>query len=404
MNFKRNILVAVGLGLVLLSALPLNASDPVVLDPEVLVAFGIKDDVPELSTQEGILVALTFPREFDVYDICYPYTSSRVTHFGSVAAVEARNYEHVRLQNEAFYSNGILGRVRLAWQGLHPYVETGDMMDALTSVIQGAFSNVGPFAGMREKYGCDAIMLGVSFGGGLATLGVPLSVVGTVSITSAAHESGHMHGADHDIDHATVSCDPADVMCHLARGRCWMGPDGQWYGDLMCVGIEVGRRQNFYSDPFKLHNGVPTGVLDESQGALVVANNMKWMANQRSPKRSSKCIAQAGSICLRNRFELLAYWWRPTNHGWTTSVTVSADKTSAAFKYGTLPVLTVRIDYVGSTAVVKTTGTIPGPVQMSLLVLDHKSGLYKSYGKLPKKPWQNIADSATFEKSPKLPK
>ena len=405
MNFKRNILVAVvGLVLALLST-PLTASEPVILDPEVLASFGIKDDAPKIFlTQESVLVALAFPREFDVYDVCYPYTSSRVTYFGSIAAVEARNREQIRLQNEAFYNNGILGRVRLAWQGLHSYVETGNMSDAIDALVQGGFYNVGPFAGLREQHGCDAIMLGLSFGGGIATLGAPFSAVGIASVTSAGHETGHMFGVDHDIDHVTGPCFPTDLMCIIGRGRCWMSPDGKWYGDLMCVGINVLGVLNFYSDPNKLHNGVPTGVIDESQGALVVANNMKSMANQKSPKRTSKCVAEAGSVCLRNRFEVLSYWWRPTNHGWPTSVTVSADGASVTFKYGNLPPLTLRIDYVGQAAVVKTTGTVPGPVQLALAVLDHKSGLYKNYPKPPKQKWTQINDATFFEKSPKLPK
>ncbi|MBP9771567.1 MAG: hypothetical protein KBD16_01440 [Candidatus Pacebacteria bacterium] len=376
---RIKIFVLVGLGL-LLFTLPLNAEP--LLECEFPENQHLFDRGPFLvQPRVGQEYVLMTPSDaWEVVDVGAVYTEKQADKMGATVAPELQR-EHVAGSNTAATVSNMKVVFRLVGQKLIPsnqYTESGSTMQDLINMANSDSSDTGPFAGLRDQWGADILMLSVSSGGGFG--GGPYAVIGNSSTKTAAHELGHCLGMNHSIEDTSIVCDPDDQLCLRSRGYVWFNQIGQRLCDVLGSGCEMNTERLLrYANPGVLYQGLPTGLAGVAEAAVIgeiIAE--RDVQDSKPPNASSVCIPDATTLCLRQgRFLVKAYVKRPTVEG-HASMTQTASN-AGTFTLGNLAPVQVKLTCTATKkVVVAVTGSVPKAVMTSVLVLDTKTGQHLS--------------------------
>jgi hypothetical protein len=225
-------------------------------------------------------------------DVMVLYTSAAATEVGGTAAMETKIALAITETNQGYEASGIAQRMNLVHSEQVTYTQTNDMnLDLKNLANETDASNpitVAPT--LRNTYKADLVSLFVTDSGynscGLGYVGpganAAFQVVAQNCATgyySFAHEFAHNQGALHNRENASTATDGDGKYQYGYRYNA-----GSWrtimaYNDTTnCAELPSGQhsciRQNFWSNPDKTFNGIPTGIISTAANA---ADNRKWM-------------------------------------------------------------------------------------------------------------------------------
>jgi hypothetical protein len=232
-------------------------------------------------------------------DVMVVYTSAARAAEGSVVAMKARIKSGIDLTNQAYANSTVTPRLRLVHVEEVAYTESGNITTDVNRLKAPTDGYMDVVHTLRNIYGADMVSLLVNNGGGYCGMAAAImanqsnafQVTARDCITgnySLQHEFGHLQGLRHDryVDPATTpyayghgyihpySTDPGD------RWRTVMAYNNQCTASFgySCT------RLNRFSNPTKLWNADPMGVLGLSENYRVLNQTAYTVANFRTQK------------------------------------------------------------------------------------------------------------------------
>ncbi len=217
-------------------------------------------------------------------DLMVVYTQAAVNYAGGLSAMMSRVATAVAETNLGYANSGVTQRLRLVYQGLVNYDESGGFAKALSDVAGGAIDNV---HGLRDVYAADIVSLwianteycGLSYqmtktNTDFAPYAYAVLSVQCTQPYALAHELGHIQGCQHD--RANTTQEPVFPYAYgyqytqEPRFRTIMSED--------CSG-QTCTRINYWSNPNVKYETIPTGI---AATAVNAADNRLSLNNTRA--------------------------------------------------------------------------------------------------------------------------
>lgn len=196
-------------------------------------------------------------------------------------------------QTNISYTNSLVNaKVKLAKTMKVNYNDDIDIDDVLDNFQDTDDGKMDEIHLQRQLYHADICVLmtgATKDGSGVAeTIGADeldesFCVVNVAGNFTFAHEIGHLYGAEHNYEDATIR--PFNFR-NYGYGWRFVGTDGLWYRTIMAYDFKLGnnntvsaRRINYWSNPNVSFNGRPTG-LNLCSGCDLSMNNARVLNEQ----------------------------------------------------------------------------------------------------------------------------
>lgn len=232
-------------------------------------------------------------------DVMVVYTTAARVAEGGVVAMKARIKSGIDLSNIAYANSTVTPRLRLVHVEEVAYTESGNITTDVNRLKAPADGYLDVVHTLRNTYGADMVSLLVNNGGGYCGMAAAImanqsnafQVTARNCITgnySLQHEFGHLQGLRHDryVDPTTTP---------YAYGHGYIHPYSTDTGDrwrtVMAYNNQCSEsfhydctRLNRFSNPTKLWNSDPMGVVGLSENYRVLNQTAYTVANFRTQK------------------------------------------------------------------------------------------------------------------------
>ena len=377
--------------------------------------------------------------DWRVIDVGILYTPAMVAEAArGLAQVQQLNRDYVDYFNTVLARSRMKVIARLVGQAQVDYTESGNIFTDLANLANGSEAGTGPFASWRDLWGADLLMLAVEHGGaGVAQLGGPYSVVGShylgaytcetggvlpenpppPCVSIPTHEWGHNLWLQHNPGAGGGNIDDCRVyvassvfrgLCERGHAFCGYLPNGDCFGDIMayvgggnclCTPGSSAHSIHQYSNPQTLYGSVRLGEYGVAEGAAVGEAWAETAQTWKPTRSASSCTQSPDRLCLnQGRFMVTAYYKTlGSGEGYGSAVPFGGD--SGMFTFfdpGNLELTIKVLDWCtlnGKFAVFIAAMT---DVEVSVLVLDTKTGATKTYSNPQSRVFQAVQDPAAF--------
>ncbi|MHC4757407.1 MAG: reprolysin-like metallopeptidase [Planctomycetota bacterium] len=223
-------------------------------------------------------------------DVMVVYTPQARDTEGGEEAIESLINLMVDATNQAYENSLINPRIRLVYQGLVDYVESGSTSIDLLYLVGDSDGHMDIVHPLRDVYGADLVCLlfdsscfcGRSYL--MSTLSSNFSELAfsVVSRNSAgyyifAHELGHNMGCHHAVGDGDLL--RGTGLYNYSHGWRWTGDSSTEYRSIMAY--TPGRKVQHFSNPDVLYDGVATGRPDLEDNARTINNAAYTVSNFR---------------------------------------------------------------------------------------------------------------------------
>jgi len=217
------------------------------------------------------------------------YTPQARAGAGGTTQIQAQIQAAVDQANTAFINSGMTARFYLAHTAEVAYNDTGNMNNDLDWVT----SNSG-VASLRNTYAADMVSLIVENGGaycgiawvqrnpgsGFAGYAFQVTDRGCLPNSTFAHEHGHNMGMEHNPENSNVGNNPAAASYDFSFGH-WVSGSFATIMTYASICPAYCPRILHFSNPDVLHNGLPTGILNQRDNAQTGDLTAPLVANFR---------------------------------------------------------------------------------------------------------------------------
>jgi hypothetical protein len=257
-----------------------------------------------------------------IVDVLFFYTTA-LAEVQSLETIEQRAEEALVYLNQALSNSSVTHRIAHCGVQKIEYIETGDLLVDINEIQHPANEHL-------DTLGCD---VGVAFIdapqhpglGGTAMAAVTTDPERSTSVlwpqapaNAMAHEFGHNSLCLHNVEeygqvhnyngigrHGHWDFDPL-TMDDAGNGGAFatiMSYQSQEVIDAELQALTIPH----FSNPEKLHHGIPTGVEHISECALLLEHRMVFMAEYR--EKNLPCVASNMNLCLAGeRFKVEVAW------------------------------------------------------------------------------------------------
>jgi hypothetical protein len=208
-----------------------------------------------------------------VIDVLVGYTTQSKLNSGSVEAIELKIVNAVAMANQAYKNSLVNIKLRLVGMVEVPYVETGNMANALLALTDQYDTSTENLRTLRETYSADLVSL-ISADANYCGLGYVMAHPDqsfssyAVSVVhddhyytclgnhTFAHELGHNMGNTHNIEDSSF---PGAFSYSYGYRLCVADIGFRTVMSYACPGVSAPRIANF-SNPNVYYNGLVTGT------------------------------------------------------------------------------------------------------------------------------------------------
>ena len=256
-------------------------------------------------------------------DIMVVYTDDAKTAEGGTAPMKARIALAVYETNVSYANDNVTTRLRLVHVEEYAYVETGSLNTDLTRLRNTTDAYFTTVHSLRNTYGADMVGLIVENGG--AYCGLASAIMATeanafqvtdrgcaTGYYSFGHEFGHLQGARHDtyVDNSITPYAYGHGYAHRGSTTAQRWRTIMAYNDYCSVVGYNCTRLQWWSNPTKVWQGAPMGVVNVSENYRVLNNTAFTVANFRQAVIGANFYSS---------FTSSSSGWTPVTGTWTLS-------------------------------------------------------------------------------------
>jgi peptidyl-Asp metalloendopeptidase len=324
---------------------------PAEFEPEDISKESPRTSAGDLATASaGSIASGDLTSTGQVIDIMVAYTPKARTNAGGVNGIETKILNAVTRANQSYLNSQINMQLNLVKMVETNYIETGNMIDALTRIQGTSDGYMDEIHSLRNQYAADQVVLvdadsnycgyanimtSVSTGFASSAFAVVHddSVYNCIgSYDSFAHELGHNQGNVHNKENASFAGAYSDSYGYRVCGA---------YRDIMSYNCSGEPRIPYFSNPNVLYNGQPTGLIGFNDTARSMNATSATVASFRTlvttaPNAPSNLVVSATSttsISLKwtdNASNEAGYYLQRSLDGvnWTLIATLGSNVTS----------------------------------------------------------------------------
>lgn len=275
-----------------------------------------------------------------VIDVMVLYTPASRNRYGA-SGIQARIIQGIADANTAYQRSQVYITLNLVHVAEVSYTETGNMLDALVSLIGLDDGKLDQVHALRNQNSADLVVLvdedtnyaGISYMMGtpsvdFAPYAFSVTASGYIPYFTMHHEMGHLMGCNHD--HASASGGGSYPYSYGFQ-RCAMNGTGVRTVMSYPCPSAYASRINYFSNPNVLYNGLPLGIAYESDpvNAADNARSMNQTAHYVASFRSRPSpvpTAPANLAALASQPNLVNLAWTCTS---TNETGIKIERASA---------------------------------------------------------------------------